>query len=140
MAAQISAAYPELWPETVRALIFHSAEWTQRMKDDFLKGNVKGAYENLVRTCGFGVPDIGRALWSASDTLTLIVEDELKPYARVKPKPPTAHDMHLHDLPWPKDALIDLGDAEVEMRVTLSYFIEPNPGVAERGLKGCYRY
>lgn len=140
MAAQISAAYPELWPETVRALIVHSAEWTQRMKDDFLKGNAKGAYENLVRTCGFGVPDIGRALWSASNTLTLIVEDELKPYARVKPKPPTAHDMHLHELPWPKESLIDLGDSEVEMRVTLSYFIEPNPGVAERGLKGRYRY
>jgi hypothetical protein len=140
MAAQISTAYPELWPETVRALIVHSAEWTQRMQDDFLKSNAKGAYESLVRTCGFGVPDIGRALWSASNTLTLIVEDELKPFARIKSKPPTAHDMHLHDLPWPKEALIDLGDAEVEMRVTLSYFIEPNPGVAERGIKGRYRY
>lgn len=140
MAAQISAAYPELWPETVRALIVHSAEWTERMKLDFLRGNAKGAYENLVRTCGFGVPDIGRALWSASNTLTLIVEDELKPYTRVQSKPPTAFDMHLHQLPWPKEALIDLGETEVEMRVTLSYFIEPNPGVAERGLKGRYRY
>jgi hypothetical protein len=48
--------------------------------------------------------------------------------------------MHLHRLPWPKEALQDLGEIPVEMRVTLSYFIEPNPGVVERGVKGRYRY
>ena len=37
----------------------------------------------------------------------------------------------LHQLPWPKAILEDLGAADVELRVTLSYFIEPNPG--ERG-------
>ena len=28
LAAQLMAVYPELWPETIRALIVHSAEWT----------------------------------------------------------------------------------------------------------------
>lgn len=41
-------------------------------------------------------------------------------------------------LPWPQEQLAELGDAQVELRVTLSYFIEPNPG--ERGWKGRYRY
>lgn len=55
-------------------------------------------------------------------------------------KPPTARDMHLHLLPWPQQELLNLGNIEVEMRVTLSYFVEPNPGIAERGIKGRYRY
>ena len=46
--------------------------------------------------------------------------------------------MHLHDLPWPTDVLQDLGDVPVEMRVALSYFIEPNP--ARRGWIQRYRY
>lgn len=36
--------------------------------------------------------------------------------------------MHLHRLPWPTKVLEDLGEVEVRMRVTLSYFIEPSPG------------
>jgi hypothetical protein len=46
--------------------------------------------------------------------------------------------MHLYDLPWPVEVLQELGDAEVEMRITLSYFIEPGPG--EVGWKDRYRY
>lgn len=140
MAAQIAAAYPELWPETVRALMVHSAEWTPQMKADFLAGASKADYEGLVRACGFGVPDLGRAIWSAANSLTLVVEDKLRPFGRQGTNPATAKDMHLHQLPWPKQSLLDMGDAEVEMRVTLSYFIEPNPGVLERGVSGRYRY
>jgi hypothetical protein len=46
--------------------------------------------------------------------------------------------MNFHNLPWPKTKLEELGEAEVELRVTLSYFIEPNPG--ERGYKRKHRY
>lgn len=140
MAAQISTAYPHFWPETVRALMVHSAEWPERMQQDFRPNDKKGGYEFLVKHCGFGVPDLGRALWSAGDSLTMIVEDELRPFIRQGNKPPTARDMHLHLLPWPKQELLELGNIDVEMRVTLSYFIEPNPGIAERGIKGRYRY
>lgn len=140
MAAQISTSYPQFWPETVRALIVHSAEWPNRMLQDFLAGDSKANYENLVKHCGFGVPDIGRALYSAGDSLTMIAEDQLRPFARQGSKPPTARDMHLHLLPWPRQELLNLGNVDVEMRVTLSYFIEPNPGIAERGIKGRYRY
>lgn len=141
MGAQITSAYPDLWPETVRALMVHSAEWTDRMKAEFLPAVPnKSDYEGLVRTCGFGVPDVGRALWSAANSLTLLVEDTLQPFTRQGSKPATARDMHFHLLPWPHQELLNLGNEDVEMRVTLSYFIEPNPGVAERGLKGRYRY
>ena len=140
MAAQVSTSYPQFWPETVRALIVHSAEWPDRMRQDFLAAGTKAGYENLVKHCGFGVPDLSRALWSAGDSLTMIVEDHLRPFMRQGTKPPTARDMHLHLLPWPQQELLNLGNIEVEMRVTLSYFVEPNPGIAERGIKGRYRY
>ncbi len=36
MAAEIMATYPKLWPETVRGLIVHSAQWTEAMTQMFL--------------------------------------------------------------------------------------------------------
>jgi len=46
--------------------------------------------------------------------------------------------MNLHEFPWPQAQLEKLGETEVELRVTLSYFIEPNPG--ERGWLRRHRY
>jgi hypothetical protein len=46
--------------------------------------------------------------------------------------------MKLHRLPWPKEQLAALGAAQVELRATLSYYIEPNPG--ERGWTRRHRY
>ncbi len=142
MAAQLMAQYPKLWPETVRALIVHSAEWTPQMRVDFLGSQKpsKKDYGFLIRHCGFGVPNLERALWSTSNSLTLIVQDELRPFIREGSGEPKLRDMHLHSLPWPKDALESLGEMQVELRVTLSYFIEPSPGIVERGGGGRYRY
>ena len=69
--------------------------------------------------------------------VTLVVENRMTPFkfedSRIKTK-----DMILHDLPWPVDALESLGNAQVEMKVTLSYLIEPNPGM--RGWTKRHRY
>jgi hypothetical protein len=125
--------------ETIRALIVHSAEWTADMRGMFLPAQPsKNDYINLVRHCGFGVPNLDRALWSASNSLTLIVEESLHPFARSGTAQPTLRDMHLYELPWPLAELEGLGETDVEMRVTLSYFIEPNP--SERGPRSRYRY
>ena len=141
LAAQVMAEYPELWPETVRALIVHSAEWTDAMKRMFLPAgrNLSRAdYQDLVKRCGFGVPDLDRALWSVSNSLTMVVQESLQPFKKDPGSRPTTRDMHLHDLPWPVDALEELGETQVEMRVTLSYFVEPNP--SQRGVASRYRY
>ena len=138
LAAQVMAVYPDLWPETIRALLVHSAEWTDAMKQSFLPNNPsKNDYQRLLRRCGFGVPDINHALWSVSNSLTMVVQGNLHPFQRETGKQPTLRDMHLHSLPWPRDVLESLGETEVEMRVTLSYFIEPNP--SQRG-RSRYRY
>jgi hypothetical protein len=140
MAAQIWAAYPDAWPETVRALMVHSAEWTEEMCRMYLpagKSSKKVEVENLIRHCGFGTPDLNRALWSASNALTLVVQEQLHPFRR-NGNQESMRDMHLHRLPWPIDELASLGELEVELRVTLSYFIEPNPSA--RGIRSRYRY
>lgn len=132
LAAQVLAAYPRLWPETVRALIVHSAEWTPAMLKRFHSLG-KRAKRPLLRRYGVGVPDLGRAIRSASDALTLVIEETLTPYRARR-----YADVHFHHLPWPTDALLDLGDAEVKLKITLSYYVEPNP--ASRGWEGRYSY
>lgn len=141
MGGQIMAAYPDLWPESIRALIVHSAEWTPDMQRMFLtQGDQsnKSDYGTLVRHCGFGEPNLDRALWSVSNSLTMVVEEQLNPFGRETGKAPTLRDMNLHRLPWPLEELEALGETQVEMRVTLSYFVEPNP--SERGFRSRYRY
>ena len=140
-AARVMAIYPGLWPETIRALIVHSAEWTDTMKRQSFRAArlpTKEDYLRLIRRCGFGVPNLDRALWTVDNSLTMVVEERLHPFKRAGSDPPTLRDMHLHDLPWPRDVLEDLGETPVEMRVTLSYFIEPNP--SRRGHRSRYRY
>lgn len=138
MAARIMAAYPHLRVETVRALLVHSAQWSDSMRAMFLPAAPnKDHYVNLIRHCGWGTPNLDRALWSAGNSLTLVVEDLVYPYKKNQGKVVT-RDMNLHSLPWPKDELEALQDTPVEMRVTLSYFIEPNPSA--RGVASKYHY
>lgn len=141
MAAELKVAYPDLWPESIRALMVHSADWSEAMKATYLPTDrtpSKKDYLNLARHCGFGNPDLEKALWSMSNSLVMVVETELQPFQRELGKAPKLRDMNIHKLPWPLEELESLGDAEVEMRVTLSYFIEPNP--SNRGFKTKYRY
>lgn len=137
MAAQIYADNDDLWPETVRALIVHSAEWTPAMRGHLPVNPRTSDKRLLLRRYGYGVPDLGRALRSLNNDVTLVFEGELQPFMLEGGKVKT-RDMVLHELPWPSEALEGLGDANVEMRVTLSYFIEPNPG--ERGWTKRHRY
>ncbi len=139
LAAEIIVGRPGLWPETVRALLVHSAEWTPVMAARIANchGN-KTQLQALLRRYGYGVPDLGRALLSANNDLTLMIEDEIRPFQREGTGSVKMRDMKLHMLPWPKEDLLSLGAEPVEVRVTLSYFIEPNPG--ERGWTRRHRY
>ncbi len=134
LAGVIAAEYPSFWPETIRALLVHSAEWTPAMRARITAAGVgRREREALVRRYGFGVPSEERALRSAGDALTLVLQDTIHPFDDGR-----LREMHTHDLPWPTQALEDLADAPVRLRVTLSYFIEPYP--ARKGWKLRYRY
>ena len=140
MAALIAAEYPLLWPEAVRALIVHAAEWTPAMQAHLRGASGKRERARLVRRYGFGVPSLERALHSGSDALTLIAQDRIRPFVP-KPSEPNERqmgDIHYFELPWPREVLQGLAETPVRLRVTLSYFVEPNPG--RRGWKKRHRY
>jgi hypothetical protein len=134
LGASILADNPGLWSETVRALIVHSAEWTGAMQQRFDAANSRARRVALLRRYGMGVPDLARATRSATDALTLIAQDVIHPFDGQG----RTREMHVHNLPWPTDVLAALGEVDVRMRVTLSYFIEPNPG--RRGWARRYGY
>lgn len=138
MSAQIFAEYPGIWPETVRTLMVHSARWTPQMEQQFCTDTRKsGGRRRLLRTCGYGIPDLSRAIQCMDNSVNLIIQGEIQPYEKRDGRA-QMKEMHLHQIPWPTEVLQSLGEVEVEMRVTLSYFIEPGPG--EKGWKDRYRY
>jgi hypothetical protein len=144
-AAQILAEYPTFWPETVRGLLVHSAKWTPRMYErlgSLSTHSDKVAKETMLRIFGYGVPNLERALHSANNKLTLIAQDFIQPFYKSEMESlsldPKFYEMNLYELPWPKDVLLSLGEMEVNLRIVLSYFIEPNPG--RRGYRQRYSY
>jgi hypothetical protein len=126
LAAMLTAAYPDMWPETIRALIVHSAEWT-----DVMKGSLDPASKRearvLLRRFGYGVPSFERAVASANNHLALVAQNTITPFRSQGGR--RFRDCHFYRLPWPREVLENL-DADVRLKLTLSYFIEPNPGAS----------
>lgn len=127
MAAELRADDHTLWPETVRALLTHSARWTPPMEGQLLATQHKSQRLLMLRRFGYGVPSLERARRSASSSLALLAQQEIQPFIRERGKSPRSNQAHFYDLPWPKETLLALAEHEVRLRVTLSYFVEPNP-------------
>jgi hypothetical protein len=109
---QVQAALPDRWPETVRALAVQSAEWPQPIRKRLVgrgahwKTGSKGEKQRILREVGYGVPDVGRAVLSARNDVTLIAEAEIQPFAiGADGRTAVFNEMHFYDLPWPKAAL-----------------------------------
>lgn len=126
MAARLYADDPEYWPETVRALLIHSAQWTPPMQAEFDAALQKGDRLRLARRFGYGRPSLERARYSRSSMLAMVSQQEIQPFRRAKHSTTMNH-FHFYELPWPKSALAEIADGLVRLRITLSYFVEPNP-------------
>lgn len=138
LAGEIQAKYPDLWAESVRGLLVHSAKWTKQMESQFPVSN-RADMQRRLRFCGYGVPSERRALFSSENGVTYIAQESIQPFIKGRgDSQPKINEMHLFVLPWPKEVLQDLGEINVSMRITLSYFIEPAPG--EIGWKDKYKY
>lgn len=131
---RLQAARPDLWPETHRALMVDSARWPEPIRKKFIgprgahwANGTKAQMRQHLREFGYGVPDIERAVLSAQNDATLIAQAEIQPFAiGADGRSGVFNEMHFYDLPWPKAALEQLENEIVTMKVTLSYFIEPN--------------
>lgn len=129
---RLKAGVPGYWPETYRALIVNSADWPQPIRSRLIgrgahwKSISKGKRQKILREVGYGVPDLDRALLSAANDVTMIAQAEIQPFASINGQPPTFNEMHFYDLPWPRAILQALENEIVTLKVTLSYFVEPN--------------
>ena len=138
LAAQIHATFPEAWPETVRGLLLGSGRWNQEMLRD-IDLKKKSSVTQLVRTYGFGEPDLERATSCKRSRATFYFEEEIQPFKKEAGSGVVTNEMLFFPIPVPKEGLEELGSAKIRLRITLSYFIEPNPG--RRGLaKSKFRY
>lgn len=119
-AAMVSADNPGYWPETIRGLFVHTAEWTEQMLNDCQD------VEERLRVYGYGVPNLEKMLESRKNGVTFIAQKTIRPYKKGQ-KGNSFNEMHLFTLPWPKETLLSMGECDVKLSITLSYFIEPGP-------------
>jgi Subtilase family len=135
LAAKAMAAYPSYWPETVRGLLVHAAEWTPAMRTEVHNSTSKTARQAMLRRYGWGVPTEEAVLTSTRNAATLVTQDQFVPFDGPTHR---ARAFRLHRLPWPAETLRDLAETPVQLRVTLSYFIEPS--ASRRGWRRRYAY
>ncbi|MCS5728670.1 S8 family peptidase [Herbiconiux moechotypicola] len=136
LAALTMAQYPEYWPETVRGLLVHAAEWTPAMRAEFdATGTKKEPKLELLRRYGWGVPTEDAVLRSSRQSVTLVTQDTFVPFEGTEYK---MRRFRLHAMPWPTEVLEEIGPGDVSLKVTLSYFVEPS--ASRRGWRQRYSY
>ena len=138
ICAYLQARYPDYWPETIRGLVVHGADYTNAMRATLPAEAKRNEKEELLRTFGYGMASHMQSEYSTAHRPTLVVQREFNPYHRKENGSVVLGEMQLHDLPWPVEELDELGSTQVEMRITLSYFVEPNP--SSRGWQSKFRY
>ena len=126
--AQVAAAHPDLAPATWRALLVHTARWPEAAVTQF------SDRRDLLRSFGFGVPRTELAMASYSNRPVMVYEGSLKPSRHTGSKADREADFI--EIPFPEDELHAIGEAAVELTVTLSYFAEPTDNLTRRAYAG----
>lgn len=137
LCAAISNRYPTYWPETIRALVVHGATYSTAMRSELPANSNADAKRALLAKFGFGAANADRSLNSGSRRPNVVIQESLKPYEKSRGSIGLSR-VNMHQLPWPSAELAALGGARVALRVTLSYFVEPNP--SQRGWQSKFRY
>lgn len=119
-AAIVSMDNPDYWPETIRGLFVHTADWTDQMNHDHHD------IEERLRMCGYGVPNLEKMQNSRKNGVTFVAQKTIKPY-KLNGNQASFNKLHIFELPWPRETLLDMGEKNVRLTITLSYFIEPGP-------------
>ncbi len=135
ICAHLQARYPQYWAETVRALVVSGAGYTRAMGGE--AATTQLAREALVGRFGYGRVSMDASLNSANKRPTVVLQELIKPYVREGGDNKLGQ-VNFHSLPWPAAELEGLGETRVTLKVTLSYFIHPNP--SRRGWQSKFRY
>lgn len=137
VCALIATRYPDYWPETIRGLLIHGARYTDEMLKLLPAHPGVDDKIGLLRRMGHGAVRATNALNSTAQRPTLILQETIVPYRKDQGSV-KLNKVNMHLLPWPEEELRALGATQVKMRVTLSYFIDPNP--SQRGWQSKFRY
>lgn len=132
LAAKIKYYNRNINSLSVRALMIHSAEWTQEMKDQCQNAHGELEVKTLLHSCGYGVPNEDKAIVSADSRVTFIAEDTITPFVMGSGGKLKFGHMNLYLMPWPKELLRSLADQQVRLKITLSYYVKPSPGIRSR--------
>ncbi len=131
LAAKVKSEYPDLSSLAIRALLIHSAEWSDGMK--------RIPKDQRLSMYGYGIPSEDKVLKSRNKYVTCVFENSISPYSIGNSGRGLKYaGYQLYDLPWPVELLQSMGKETVRLKVTLSYYIDPAPG--ERGRLNRYRY
>jgi hypothetical protein len=137
ICAHLQSRYPGYWPETIRALIVQGAGYTPAMRADQGIVPTQTDRRTLLRRYGHGRVSMESSMNSALNKPTLIQQETIVPYVLEGSNYHLGR-MNIHSLPWPAPELQRLGEAAVVLKITLSYFIQPNP--SRRGWQSKFRY
>ncbi|ANP85590.1 hypothetical protein BA011_07490 [Rhizobium leguminosarum] len=136
LAARLMARYPKFRTETIRGMMVHCADWTPEMlrqRTELEQSlSARDSWAALLARYGWGVPNEQRLFMSSKSDMTMIVEDTLQPFEIGDSNQVRLKEMKYFKLPWPTRELQALNQRKAEMRVTLSYFVEPDPHAIAR--------
>lgn len=128
LTAEIAAANRSRSPQAIRALLVNSARWTPEICAQY--GDDR---RDILRAVGYGQPQRDVAVASNRERPTLVLEDRIAPERAVGE---ANMPMHVARLPLPSGELLALGDLQIELAITLSYFGEPNEARRTKYLGG----
>jgi len=111
IAGHIAAMFPAGSPLLYRALIVNSARWPE-----WAETAPVGNRPKIVRSLGYGVPNLERATENSENRITLITEGVYEPHSG---------DGYVFGIPIPESLRRPGEDYEVRIDVTLSYSAEP---------------
>ncbi len=120
IAGHLEAIFPTYTTQLYRALIVNSARWPEWAEQAPVADRPQ-----IVRSIGYGVPDLARASQNSTDRVTLISSDEFEIAAK---------EGLIFGVPIPEELRNPGDDLEVRIDVTLSYVAEPRR--TRRGRRG----
>ncbi|NVK41609.1 MAG: S8 family peptidase [Oceanospirillaceae bacterium] len=137
LLARLQTNYPDFWPETHRGLLVHGASWAPEVKKHMDQLN-KTDRAIFLKAYGYGVASKEASLFSEKTRCTVISQQVIQPFKQRSKSRVDMKDVHFIKLPHPKEFWEAVGNESVRMRVTLSYFIEPNPSQRGYGYRFSY--
>ena len=137
LCALIQSAYPDLWPETIRALVVNSGQRTAAMLATLPANPNKMRLREFLGEIWLRCAKCRARALEQEKCLDAGCRKHYSALCKIR-RQAKLNQMKTFALPWPRETLQALEEEIVSMKVTLSYFIEPNPSETARNRSSRY--